>query len=155
MLRKACFFVAVFVVTSAFGYAQIPPNQQRNRVDDYAIRGKIVIPNQRDFDQRIEVKLEKSALQVIQTSYTDSSGNFDFRNLAPGAYYISVTLEGYEPIHQLVEVFNTFGNSSVTIFLNKPAITIRERPTGYEAADPVIVDVTHLRDNFPNKSVQD
>ena len=93
MLRKAPIFLAIFYLAAGFLCAQTPPNQQRNRVDDYSIRGKVVIPNQRDSDQRIEVRLEKSALQVIQTVYTDTSGNFDFRNLAPGAYYVAVTLE--------------------------------------------------------------
>ena len=154
MLRRACFFPALFVLTSAFAFGQTPPNQQRNRVEDYAIRGKIVIANQHDFDQRIEVRLEKSALQVIQTSYTDSSGNFEFRNLAPGSYYVAVTLEGYEPVHQLVEIFNTFGNFSVTIFLNKPAVEIRERPFGIDAADPDVVDISQMKENFPKKAVQ-
>ena len=86
MVGKACLGALIVVLASTLAYAQTPQNQQRNRVDDYAIRGKVVIPNQRDSDQRIEVKLEKSALQVIQTTYTDASGNFDFRNLAPGAY---------------------------------------------------------------------
>jgi tetratricopeptide (TPR) repeat protein len=155
MLRKACFFSAVFILTSAFGLGQTPTNQQRNRVEDYSIRGKVVIANRHDFDQRIEVRLEKSALQVIQTTYTDSSGNFDFRNLAPGAYYVAITLEGYEPVHQLVEIFNTFGNTSVTVFLNKPAIEVRERPSGFDAADPDVVDISQMRENFPKKAVQD
>jgi len=154
MLRKACLGAAVFVLASTFVFAQNPPGQQRNRIDDYAIRGKVVIPNQRDTDQRIEVKLEKSALQVIQTTYTDASGNFDFRNLAPGAYYVSVTLEGYEPVHQLVEIFNTFGNSSVTVFLNKPAVEFRERLTGLDAADPDVVDISQMKENFPKKAIQ-
>src|SRR5215813_513813 len=155
MVRKACFLSAVFLLTSAFGLGQVPNNSQRNRVEDYAIRGKIVIANQHDFDQRIEVRLEKSALQTIQTTYTDSSGNFEFRNLAPGTYYVSVTLEGYEPVHQLVEIFNSFGNFSVTIFLNKPAVEVRDRPFGLDAADPDIVDVNQMKENFPKKAVQD
>src|SRR4026207_823106 len=105
MLGKACLAAIVAVLAGTFVFAQAPTNQQRNRVEDYAVRGKVVIPNARDADQRIEVKLEKSALQVIQTTYTDASGNFDFRGLGPGAYYIAVNLEGYEPVHQLVEIF--------------------------------------------------
>jgi tetratricopeptide (TPR) repeat protein len=155
MFRKGPFFLAVFFLAAPFLCAQAPPNQQRNRVDDYNIRGKVVIPNQRESDQRIEVRLEKSALQVIQTTYTDSAGNFDFRNLAPGSYYVSVTLDGYEPVHQIVEVFNTFGNSSVTVFLSKPAVEFRERPTGLDADDPDIVDVSQMKDSLPKKAVQD
>src|SRR5262245_34741579 len=154
MLRKAWFFSAAFILTSAFGFGQTPANQQRNRIEDYSIRGKLVIQNQHDLDQRIEVRLEKSALQVIQTTYTDASGNFDFRNLSPGAYYVSVNLEGYEPVRQLVEIYNTFGNSSVTVFLNKPSVEFRERPTGIDAADPDVVDINQMKENFPKKAVK-
>ena len=155
MLRTACFVSAVVILTSALGLGQVQNNPQRNRVEEYSIRGKVVIANRHDFDQRIEVRLEKSALQVIQTTYTDSSGNFDFRNLTPGAYYVSITLEGYEPVRQLVEIFNTFGNSSVTIFLSKPAIETRDRLSNFDAADPDIVDVSQMKENFPKKAVQD
>ena len=154
MLRKASFFSAIFFLAGGFLLGQTPQNQPRNRVDSYGIRGKIVIPNQRDVDERIEVRLEKSAYQVIQTTFTDASGSFDFRNLSPGAYYIAVTVEGFEPVHQLVEVFSTFGNASVTIMLNKPAIEIRDRPTGLDAADPDVVDVGQMKENFPKKAVQ-
>jgi tetratricopeptide (TPR) repeat protein len=155
MVRKACFLSAVFLLTSAFSLGQVPNNTQRNRVEEYSIRGKVVIANRHDFDQRIEVRLEKSALQVIQTAYTDSSGNFDFRNLTPGAYYVAITLEGYEPVRQLVEVFNTFGNSSITIFLSKPAIETRDRLSTLDAADPDVVDVSQMKENFPKRAVQD
>ena len=154
MLGKACLAAIAAVLAGTFVFAQAPANQQRNRVEDYAVRGKVVIPNARDADQRIEVKLEKSALQVIQTTYTDASGNFDFRGLGPGAYYIAVNLEGYEPVHQLVEIFNNFGNANVTIFLTKPAVEFRERPTGLDAADPDVVDVSQMKENFPKKAVQ-
>jgi superkiller protein 3 len=129
-------------------------NQQRNRVETYGIRGKIIVPNVRDGDQRIEVRLERSALQVIQTTYTDASGNFEFRNLAQGAYYVAVNVEGYEPVHQLVEVFSSFGNALLTIMLNKPAIEFRERPTGLDADDPNVVDVGQMKENFPRKAIQ-
>ena len=155
MLRKGQIFLAVFFLSAGLLRSQAPQNQQRNRVDDYTIRGKIVIASQRDGDQRIEVRLEKSALQVIQTTYSDAAGNFDFRNLTPGSYYISVTLEGYEPVHQMVEIFNSFGNSSVTVFLTKPAIELRERLTGLDAADPDVVDVSQMKESLPKKAVQD
>jgi Flp pilus assembly protein TadD len=136
-------------------FGQTPPNQNRNRTNDYDIRGKIIAPNQRLSDDRIEVKLEKSAGQVIQTAYTDASGNFDFRGLAPGSYYVNVNVEGYEPVHQTVEIFNTFGNATVTILLNKPAVEIRDRLTGLDAADPDVVDISQMKENLPKKAVQD
>ena len=91
MLRKVCFFSAALISMSVFGFGQTPSNQQRNRIEEYSIRGKVVIPNQHDSDQRIEVRLEKSALQVIQTTYTDGSGNFDFRNLGAHHFLTAIT----------------------------------------------------------------
>lgn len=155
MLKTAWFVLAVFFLSSTFVFSQTPPPQQRNRVDDYNIRGKVVIANQHDADQRIEVRLEKSALQMIQTTYTDSAGNFDFRNLAPGSYYVSVSLDGYEPVHQAVEIFNAFGNTSTTIFLSKPAIETRDRPFGLDAEDRDVIDVNQMKENLPKKAVQD
>src|SRR4029453_5781217 len=104
MLRKALLVAIIVLLTGTSVLAQAPSNQERNRVEDYAIRGNVVIPIARDVDHLIEVKLEKPALKVIQATYTDASGNFDFRNLSPGAYYVAVNLEGYEPVHQLVEI---------------------------------------------------
>jgi len=152
MHKKAWLLPVVLFMASTFAFGQTPANQQRTRAnDEFAIRGKVVVPSQQTPDEHIEVKLEKSILQVIQTTYTDSSGNFDFRGLSPGSYYVSINVEGFEPVHQLVEIFNS---STVTVFLNKPAIEIKERPTGLDAADPDIVDVTQMKDNFPKKAVQ-
>ena len=154
MLRKECFFVTVFLLANALVFAQTPQGQQRNRVESYGIRGKVVIPNQREADERIEVRLEKSIAQVIQTVYTDSSGNFDFRGLVPGTYYVAVTLDGYEPVHQAVEIFSTFGTATVTIMMNKPAVELRERRSAIDAADPDVVDISQMKENFPKKAIQ-
>src|SRR5436309_1618461 len=115
MLMKACFALLVLLSTSGFVFSGQAPTAQRNRVDDYNIRGKIVLPNNRDVDQRIEVRLEKSEFQAIQTTYTDAAGNFGFNNLAPGAYYVAVSIEGYDPVRQSVEIFTSFGHATVTI----------------------------------------
>jgi tetratricopeptide (TPR) repeat protein len=154
MRKKLWFFLAAFLLSSTSAFSQAAANQQR-RSDDLYIRGKIVIQNQHDFDERLEVRLEKSSAQALQTAYTDTSGNFEFHNLAPGAYYIAVTKEGFEPVHQVVEIFNNFNSYSVTIFLSKPAIEYRERPAGLDGADPDIVDLGQMKENFPKKAVQD
>src|SRR5438552_16554139 len=119
MASIGCFLAAVLWFTCASVFAQnAQGNRQPNRVEDLGIRGKIIIANRYDSDQRIEVHLEKTALQVIQTAYTDSAGNSEFRNLQAGSYYVSVNLEGYEPVHQAVEVYPNFGNTNVlSIFL--------------------------------------
>jgi Flp pilus assembly protein TadD len=153
MRIKRWFFLAAFFLSGTSAFSQ-NPNQQK-RSDDLFIRGKIVVQNQHDFDERLEVRLEKSSAQAIQTTYTDTSGNFEFHNLAPGAYYIGVTKEGFEPVHQVVEIFNNFNNYSVTVFLSKPTVEFRDKPAGVDAADPDIVDLNQMKENFPKKAVQD
>jgi Flp pilus assembly protein TadD len=154
MVRRAVVLSAFLSITiSVFAQNSIPV-QQRNRIDDLAIRGKLLIANSGDA-QRIEVRLERSTTQVIQTTYTDSAGGFEFRGLAPGSYYISVTLEGYEPVHQQVEVFNSFGNAGLTIFLTRSAADTRARLTGLDAEDPDVIDISQMKENLPKKAVQD
>jgi len=154
MRIKPWFFLVAFFLSSTPAFSQAAANQQK-RSDDLFIRGKLVVQNQHDFDERVEVRLEKSSAQALQTTYTDTSGNFEFHNLAPGAYYIGVTKEGFEPVHQVVEVFNNFNSYSVTIFLSKPTVEFRDKPTGVDAADPDIVDLNQMKENFPKKAVQD
>jgi tetratricopeptide (TPR) repeat protein len=153
MRIKPWFFLVAFFLSSTSAFSQTANQQKRS--DDLFIRGKLVVQNQHDFDERVEVRLEKSSAQAIQTTYTDTSGNFEFHNLAPGAYYIAVTKEGFEPVHQLVEIFNNFNSYSVTVFLSKPTVEFRDRPTGVDAADPDIVDLSQMKENFPKKAVQD
>ena len=153
MLKKAWYVLGFccFVSTSLLG--QTTQNSQR-RTDGY-IRGKVIVANNRDADQRIEVRLEKTTVQLLMTTYTDAAGNFEFRNLAPGSYFVSVELEGYEPVRQTADVFNNLGSNSITIFLSKPAVVVKERPTGLDADDPDIVDVSQMKGNLPKKAVQD
>jgi tetratricopeptide (TPR) repeat protein len=154
MLNRASLALAVSLSVAGFVCGGQAPNQSRNR-NDYNIHGKVVLSNSGDADQRIEVNLEKSELQVIQTTYTDAGGNFGFTNLAAGAYYVSVRLEGYEPVHQLVEAFSTFGQSGVTLFPVKRAVVLLEKPVGLDAADPDVVDINQMKDRLPRKAVQD
>jgi tetratricopeptide (TPR) repeat protein len=154
MRIKPWFFLVAFFLSSTSAFSQAAANQQK-RSDDLFIRGKLVVQNQHDFNERVEVRLEKSSAQAIQTTYTDTSGNFEFHNLAPGAYYIGVTMEGFEPVHQIVEIFNNFNNYSVTVFISKPTVEFRDKPTGVDAADPDIVDLSQMKENFPKKAVQD
>jgi len=154
MRKTVRVLTVLLILTGTSLSAQTPQSQQRPRVEEQALRGKIVIPDRHDYDRRIEVKLQKSSQQVIQTAYTDASGNFEFRGLGPGSYYVVVNVEGYEPVNQLVEVFSSFGSSNITILLNRPAIEFRTKPTGIDAADPDVVDVAQMKENFPKKAVQ-
>jgi tetratricopeptide (TPR) repeat protein len=93
-------------------------------------------------------------MQVLQTAYTDGSGSFEFRNLSPGTYYLSVNIDGFQPIHQQVEVMSGFGSAIVTLFLAK-ASPDAAHGDALDAEDPDIIDVTQMKENLPKKAVQD
>jgi superkiller protein 3 len=92
-------------------------------------------------------------LQVIATTYTDSIGNFEFRNVQPGTYFISVNADGYDEVRQAVEVYNSAnGLSNVSIFLARKDGSRDKSPL--DSADPDIIDVSQMKENFPRKAVQ-
>ena len=155
MMDRTALVASAFLLLSFSASGQVLPQQPRNRGADLAIRGKVIIGNSGDVDQRVEVRLEKATMQVIQTAYTDSAGGFEFRSLSPGSYYVSVTLDGYEPVRQQVEVFNNFGTSNITIFVNKAAGDPRSRLSGLDAEDRDVIDVSQMKENLPKKAVQD
>ena len=154
MLGKALFVLSVCCAATGLLYGQTTTGNQ-NRRNNLSIQGKIVIPNASAPGDRVEVKLELATAQTAITAFTDAAGNFDFRNLSAGTYYITVDVEGYEPVRQSVELINSFSGSSVTIFLSKPAFTFKERTTGLDGDDPDIVDVSQMKENLPKKAVQD
>ena len=153
-MRKAWLLLPAFLLFHGFVLGQAPGTQQQpRRVVDFGIRGKIILGTAREGDARLEVRLEKTSMQTIQTAYTDGAGNFEFRNLQAGLYYVLVEVEGYEPVRQSVELYNQIGSASITIFLNKPAV-ISYKASGLDAADPAVIDVSQMKERFPKKAVQ-
>jgi len=151
MRRKVVILTAILSINIS-AFAQFG-GQQRNRADS-SIRGKVITPGGQDAGERIEVRLEKDSSQIIQTTYTDASGSFEFRSVPPGSYVIAVTVEGYEPVHQPVDNVSAFGGSALTVFLTK-ASPDTSRVNGLDAEDPDVIDVTQMKENLPKKAVQD
>lgn len=155
MIRKVWFIVPVFflLTISAFAQtgtqgAQVP----RPRLEEYTIRGKIMTGTSRDGD-RIEVRLERTTMQIVQMAYTDSVGNFEFRNLSPGTYWVNVNQEGFDAVRQSVELYPNMATYTLSIFLNRAPIE-RPRLSALDAADRDIVDISQLKENFPKKATQ-
>ena len=152
MHRKVAIVAAILSLNIA-AFAQFGV-QQRNRTDG-SIRGKLITPGGQDAGERVEVRLEKDSSQIIQTTYTDASGTFEFRSVPPGSYVIAVTLEGYEPVHQQIDNMAAFGGSAITVFLTKSSGDKSSRTSGLDAEDPDIIDVNQMKENLPKKAVQD
>src|SRR5262245_38011442 len=145
MIKRSCLILSCIFLLNALAFGQF--GQQRQRVE-YSLRGKLLLGSGQDVDQRVEVRLEGSTGQMMNSAYTDSIGNFEFRNLQPGTYYIAVNGDGFQPTRQMVEVFgNGGGLTTVTIFLER-LVDSRNAARGVDAADPDIIDITQLKENF-------
>jgi tetratricopeptide (TPR) repeat protein len=157
MFRKAVAITpALLLLISVAGFGQRgqqpqPPPQQSS---DITIRGKLVFGNGGP-DERVEVRLERSGMQLIQIQYTDSLGNFEFRGIQPAQYYIAVRVDGYDEVREEVQMSVGLGREvSVSIFMNRPAVTtVRRSGAGGDSENPDTVDVTQL--SLPRKALEE
>lgn len=83
----------------------------------HTIRGKLFLPSGNLPDQRIRVVLELSSGGIAGETFSDSVGNFEFRNLPSNSYRITVPSDRrlYETTQEMVEVF---GNISRTFMVH-------------------------------------
>lgn len=78
------------------------------------VQGSVAHPSGRRFERRVKVVITSSTGQSLQTS-TDDQGNFIFRRLAGGSYFLMVDAgEEFEKAHETVDIF-TRGASPVTV----------------------------------------
>lgn len=130
---------------------------QQRTPQDYSINGRLMFGNTGAPNDRIEVRLmENSGAQVLTTAYSDSGGNFEFRNLQPGTYVIAVDLPGYEEIRESAQIISFGGAQRVThvsILLNRLTTIRRSSDGGLSSDDPDVIDITEMQRNFPKKAI--
>lgn len=149
MVRKSCFAAIVFFLLTGLTFGQ---TGRRGGRRGYSIRGRVLLSTGRDIDQRIEVRLERSGMQPVATTYTDAIGNFEFRNLAAGTYHIVIHVEGFKDVNQSVSLYSSADAFATTSIFLAPKDSGYAKKTGLDAADPNIIDVSQL--SLPKKAVQ-
>src|SRR5438093_10190116 len=93
--------------------------------------------------------LDHSGVKNDRRTFTDSRGNFEFRNVPKGSYNIRVRLEGFENVNYPVDVP---GTPFVFIFLNGSAAHGRgPQALGGNHA----VDVRQLTANIPKQALKE
>ena len=122
MLRRTVFVLFLCSTLSGLAHAQAT-GQRTPRNEEFVIRGKIVFDSPYPPDNRIEIRLERTGRQLIDTVFSDGVGNFMFRNLLPDLYYVRVKVDGYQETRERVELSSSFNRSvHLTLF---PAASAR------------------------------
>lgn len=97
----------------------------------YSIRGSVSFDGY-PTDQSVVVYLEALSARAVEELIADASGNFIFRDVPAGTYYVRVKQEGFEEVAQRVEL--PAYDRDVTIYLRRkpdePPITEHEISLG-------------------------
>jgi len=144
--------LALFLTTGAAFGQIVTPAPARDA--QYEIRGKLIFATVKPPDERIEVSLERN-MQRIQVAFTDGLGNFEFRAVQPGDYYIVVKFPDFEDVNFPVSIYTMQRSTNVSIPMNPLFSVIRKRPAGFEGDDPDVVDVAQMMKTYPKKAVQE
>ena len=154
LLRRALLVLIALSTITGLAHAQAT-GQRSPRNNEFVIRGKIMFDNPHPPDERIEVRLERTGRQLIETVFSDGVGNFIFRNILPDSYYVAIEVEGYEPVRERVELSSSFTRvANLTIFLESETVIRRIEGGGFEG-DPKVVDINELRTDYPEKAVEE
>src|ERR1051326_4656267 len=116
-----------------------------------SIRGQVIMPSVRA-SERLQVILQRSDGPIISRAFSDSLGNYEFRNLGPGNYEVIVSIEGYEEVRQQVGVG---GGAFSTVTLNIPLTKKEPLTVKKAAAADDLIDVAELGRSYPKKALQE
>src|SRR5437870_3917483 len=135
-------FTFIALSCSSVGLAQ-----RSESASAFATGGQIVLSVKGGLKEPLLVLLDHSDSKKDQRTFTDLRGNFEFRNVPQGSYYIRVRLEGFENVNYPVDVP---GTPYVFIFLNGSAA---RRPAALGGNR--VVDIRQLTANIPKQSLKE
>lgn len=81
------------------------------------VSGRVMYENRQPASQ-VPVQLRNFTDMGMSQTTTDLSGNFSFRNVSPGVYYVTVNLPGYIEANQRVEV-GVFSSGLIFLYLKR------------------------------------
>lgn len=138
------------VLVASIGFASSAAAQvtRRNPSDapprSYSIRGSVRSAVNDHPLELVRVDMVRFTGETMATSFTRNNGEFEFTGLGTGEYYLDVKHEGFEPLREKVEIFNS-SRVGVYLFLrplgetkivsNERSISARELAIPKKAAD--------------------
>lgn len=120
-------FVCLLAAVSCWSQVKRPSGNLSNRT--FFIQGSVRRYDNNQTVELVKVDLKKLAGEVVATTFTRSNGDFEFRGLSAGTYYLVVEEKGYEPIRENIEI--TMGSRpGVYLFLKRPLEVRTSEPGG-------------------------
>lgn len=97
--------VYLLLSTAAVGQTEVERRQRTTDTNDAIIRGRVTLPSGFTLDgyARITLRTDQS---ILSTLYTNSSGEFQLRNLSQGIYFVEAEIakSNFEPAVRRVEL---------------------------------------------------
>jgi tetratricopeptide (TPR) repeat protein len=97
--------LGLLLSTAAVGQAEVERRQRVTDTNDAIIRGRVSLPSGFTLEgyARITLRTDQS---ILSTIYTNSSGEFQIRNLSQGIYFVEAEIakSNFEPVVRRVEL---------------------------------------------------
>ena len=107
--------IFLFIVTSSVPAQRTGPTGIRHEIS-----GRITYDVDNSAMQNVAIQLKTGIGQIVSTTYSSPTGNYNFENLAAGDYVLIVELEGYERIERDARL-TTIPSLTANIVLHKTA----------------------------------
>jgi tetratricopeptide (TPR) repeat protein len=118
---------AVFLPLALFFFGTLPcwsqnrPTTPQPTISTFSVRGTIRNGDTNQPQEMVHVELKLFTGEIVASGFTHSNGEFEFSGIRNGMYYLTVSVEGYEPIREPVEIYN-FSKQGLQLFLHKPTM---------------------------------
>jgi len=137
-----CCLVCLLLCAAAAGQTEVERRQRVTDSNDAIISGRVSLPSGFTLEGYARVTLRNDQ-SIISTIYTNSSGEFQLRNLSQGIYFVEaeITKSNFEPAVRRVEL-----GRGLTVTVN---LELREKkdPLGDRASK--VVSAAELRQTVP------
>src|ERR1700747_3245601 len=102
-MKRQSLFALVFI---ACVFCSVPGWTQRTQPVQHPgqIRGQVKLPDNRPVPSGILVSLELQGGGMAGQTETDAQGKFEFRQVAPGVYEVTIRTFGFLPESQTVDL---------------------------------------------------
>lgn len=122
-IRRAFLACACAALMAALGPAQAAPQTQAPSqpvARTYSIQGSLRLTSNSPAPELIKVELKKFSGEVVAATYTHEDGEFRFAGLSGGIYLVVIEEEGFEPIHERIEL-RADAERRLQFYLREPA----------------------------------